>query len=288
MVKRSYKICDLIEDKELDKKDYPEVIPDDYLWRDCVDYFLSLASQGGFIWKKSRMYRVTTSIFAVAMGISSFETQDDLVLYLSGKKLRKFTQEELDRMNLGTVRESIARDYYIDLKNRKDKLGRKYSVQEVGLAVPKNNVYLGGSSDGVVYIDDEESDGLIEIKCPEIMYKGLIKHEKEVLRRKRLVEKSKKQPARFRRVLKFQKFDKYYHDHIKIEHYCQMIGCMAIMKKNWTDYIVYCLNQSQVCINKVYFNQKYWKGFMRPKLKEFIKFKLIPLLEGKLPIIPQV
>ena len=64
------------------------------------------------------------------------------------------------------------------------------------------------------------TSGMIEIKCPENMYSKLKIHQ--------LKKENHWVPDRF------------YHQHIYTTHYDQMQGCMALTKKAWCDYVVFC------------------------------------------------
>jgi len=57
-----------------------------------------------------------------------------------------------------------------------------------------------------------------------------------------------------------------------------MIGNMAVMNKEWCDYIVYSTFDSKVYLERIYFNEKYWNEVLYPGLKFFIEQlkKIIP------------
>lgn len=48
--------------------------------------------------------------------------------------------------------------------------------------------------------------------------------------------------------------------HIPWHYYDQMIGYMAIFKKNWCDFMVYVEPKNQCFIQRIPFNPTYWKG----------------------------
>ena len=127
-------------------------------WTDCGTYYISNAEQRSPSWHKTRSGRVTASNFGTCVGHSRFSTPDELALEISGFKTKEFLDNSKRIMDYGTKIEPEARSWYEKCRNVK--------VREYGLAVPKWNIYIGGSPDGVI----DNSDGIIEIKCPEKMY----------------------------------------------------------------------------------------------------------------------
>lgn len=214
-------------------------------WMDCGTYYLSNAEQRSPEWHRTRSGRVTASNFGTCAGNSKFSTPDMLALEISGFKKKEFSENSLRVMDIGTKMEPFARQWY--------EKTYKVEVKEYGLAVPKWNLYIGGSPDGII----SGSDGIIEIKCPEKMYEPL---------KKRISELSQTQSD---------------HSHIWSTHYDQMQGCMAILNKTFCDYIVYCEPENQVYLERIPFNVSYWETDLYPKINAFIEQKLKPLLEKK-------
>ena len=96
------------------------------------------------------------------------------------------------------------------------------------MAIPKWNLYFGVSVDGVV----DNQPGIIEIKCVQKMYWPLKNY-------------CRNHPTGY--------------DHIWKTHYDQMILGMAILNKQWCDYVVYCEKESKVFVQRIPFNADYWK-----------------------------
>lgn len=139
----------------------------------------------------------------------------------------------------GNIYEPIVRQYYENIS--------KYQVKEVGFALSKINNYIGGSSDGIVQNFKEiELDGIIEIKVPNSIYS-------ELLRRR-------------------------HKKYIQPLHYDQMQWTMGILKKNWCDYIVASTKDKICVINRVPFNENYFKKMVN-QAGVIIETKLIPLIE---------
>jgi hypothetical protein len=219
-------------------------------WIDYGTYWVNTEPQGSDAWKRLRN-RPTASKFGCIAGRSRFSTPEKTARVMVGLDKEDFTEEAIARMNRGTLNEPIARDWYCRTRN--------VQVEEVGLAVPKWDVMIGASLDGDVKLPNGQSgDGMIEIKCPDRMY-GPLDDYTEQLR-----EGWQPPPG--------------YHDHIWSSHYDQMQGCMAITKKRWCDYIVYCPNESRVFVERILFNEDHWLGVLYPALQRFNQNLLLPLL----------
>ena len=121
------------------------------------------------------------------------------------------------------------------------------------------------SPDGVVYDIYGNEIGLIEIKCPQKFYKPL----KEYLADEKPYTEN--------------------YDHIWRTHYAQMQMGMAIFNKEWCDYIVYCLPENYVFLERVPRNRKYWES-LYSEVKIFITEILDPVLKSqgsKYPLLPR-
>lgn len=244
-------------------------------WKDCGRFWTNTAPQGSIDWLAARKglipmreivgkdyktkstttdgilicSRVTGSNFGSAVGVSKFTTPEELALYVSGLQEQKFTEESLKNMAHGTAYEPIAREWYQSTTGSE--------VEEVGLVVPKWNLHLGSSVDGIV----KGEKGILEIKCPKKMYGPLSNHIYHL-------DKGWTPP------------NKYYHEHIWDTHYAQMQGGMAILDKEWCDYIVYSTSDCRVYTERILFNKNYWEMWLYPSLQSFLHTNLFPLLEN--------
>lgn len=212
------------------------------VWIDKGEYWLSDNKQGTDEWLKDRMGKVTMSKISECARNCKFWKDEDLpklVDIMKGNTKEVFTEKSISNMKHGIKYESIARD----------KFAKDYDLEiiERGLIVPKFNKYIGASVDGEIV----DGDAIIEIKCPPSgIYPELLYHGE--------------------RLEKGFKPNKYYHEHIKIYHYDQMQGCMAVLKKKKCYYIVYDANIDDYVFDVVYFNKKYWEEDLYPKTCKFI------------------
>lgn len=208
------------------------------------------ASQGSDDWKEVHIGRVSGYICSALAGRSNFKTPEEAGLIIAGVKENII--ENKDFVEHGHKYEEKARKYYEKKYNCK--------VKERNFIIPKDPIlqWLGVSVDG-----DVDNGGIIEIKCPQKMYKSILSY------------------------LKSSNKYKNYYNHIFTSYYDQMILGMKILGKKWCDYIVYCTFTNQVFIQRIPFNKKHWDNVLFPKLKEnYEKYVLPHLDKSKYPISP--
>ncbi len=225
-------------------------------WIEHGTYWLFNAPQLSEPWFEVRKGRDTGSRVGGSIGHSRFTSPEKSALEISGKITPTFSSEAKERMKHGVDNEPVARQWY----ERKEGV----VVEELGLTVPKWNLYIGVSVDGMV----KGTDGIIEIKCPKKMYDPLDLYMNTGQR-----GNPKTLTGGF--------------DHIWQSHYDQMQFGMAILNKKWCEYIVFCTPEDRVFHQKVPWNQHYWDTELYPKLVNFIDHKLKPLLTNTpYPIMP--
>lgn len=168
-------------------------------WRDCEEYWIYDEEQRTPGWLLVRRGRASGSTFAACIGDSNFDTPEEQASYSSGRVEKEFTEKQLEAMNFGTITEDEAREWY--------EKSYQVKVEEKGMVVPKWNMNLGVSVDGVVFnLNGNEGEGIIEIKCPKRMYWNLKQYSS-----------LENKPNDF--------------DHIFKSHYAQMQLGMAVWKK---------------------------------------------------------
>lgn len=222
--------------------------PNDKDWIDKGTYWLNILNQGSDGWKTARRNGwghngklLTASNFGLASGHAIEYRKPESLSYemITGEAPHR-TPQELALMNRGTVCEQYVRQCY--------ELIKEVRVVEVGLAIPKFDIRIGGSPDGLV-----GDDGCIEIKCPREMYKDLLNPEKASLHPK---------------------------DRIRKSHYDQMIGIMAILGRSWCDYCVCDIDKGSLYIERVIFDREYWEKDLYPNLVYFMDVVLKRTIEN--------
>ena len=185
-------------------------------------------------WYDIRKGKITASNFGTAVGHSSFKSPKELSDEL--KQNKKFSNEAIEH---GIKMEPIARNFYSELY--------KVEVKEIGFAVPVWYPKIGCSPDGIIYVDSKETNKIIEIKCPKQMYDQL--------------------SVRNYLISEGVKFDLFNHSHINTTHYDQIQGNLAILNKEYCDYIVF-VNKDDYYIETIPFNKIYWE-LLFEKIKIF-------------------
>lgn len=248
-------IDQLIDNKRICLKQYRKIHMDNIRpigpppgnkdWVDTGTHWLNILNQGTDGWRSARRNGwgytkalLTASNFGTSVGHNKREKPESLAYMMVTGNSKERTPQELSIMNHGNVEEPNVRLMYEVIKNVK--------VREVGLAIPKFDIRIGASVDG-----DVGDDGIIEIKCPQNMYPDLIDPTKASLH-----------PSQ----------------RIRLTHYDQMIGGMAIRGRSWCDYCVYDKNKEQLYIERVPFDINYWNTILYPLMKNFIEV-IIPQTE---------
>ncbi len=206
-------------------------------WIDCDSYWLHKYPQLTKEWIEERSYRLTTSLFGPVADPTFYRGREDVIKQFVDPPIKKDFIDELASSH-GIINEPIARKLY------ESRYGCQ--VDEVGLAVPKWDHRIGASTDGVVV----GTEGLIEIKSPGRMYSQINRYVSSIA-------SGWNPPAG-------------YHDHIFTSHYNQMQGAMAIMGKQWCDYIIFCPNDNKFFLERVDFNPDYWTNHLYPEIVLFL------------------
>lgn len=223
-------------------------LPGEGEWIDNKTYWTSVSSQGTPIWHKLRK-RLTASNLSTAIGHSPYPDNTPYNLALEYIGIRKkiipvYNQKLIDD---GIKNEPIVRDWYARTRN--------VTVKETGLSIPKWDYRIGASLDGEIV----GTDGIIEIKCPQKVYNPLRKH--------------------FESISHGWEIPPFYHDHINITHYDQIMMGLAVCNKVWCDYVVCGLQEKIVYVDRVYFNIHYWDNVLYPGINNYFTNILEPLMK---------
>ncbi len=211
-------------------------------WQDCGTYWLNTSPQCSSGWEAARKGRFTASRFGYGLGFNlRFSTPKQTALEIAGVSKPTPSEQNQIMMSEGIRLEPEARQHY--------ERQYKVDVKQVGLAVPKWDLRIGASTDGLV-----GEEGMIEIKCIQRMYKPILSYLQN--------------PGRSESI-----------DHIWPTHYAQMQGNMAILGRKWCDYIVMCKQENSIFMQRIYYNAAYWDQWLYPQIKMFLDVELEPLLK---------
>lgn len=207
---------------------------------DMGPFYVCLAPQGSDDWKWYRTMLITASKFRRCRNRDYWSKIEQLI-----EDYQNSCDSTIDNpaMAHGRRYESEARDDY------KKKYG--YAVSELSLSIPKWDLRIGASPDGLIY--DPKCPlgplGALEIKCPHKgMYDGLLWRLQQT-----------------ETVLGY--------DHIKPEHYDQMQGQMAVLQRSWCDYFVYSKPiDGRIYTERIPFDREYWQNELYPEICRFFKW----------------
>lgn len=218
-------------------------------WKEYPDYYVYIDSEDTIGYKQSKKGRVTGHIVSECIGDTGYQGQLLMAKKIAGLYKEEFTPEQKEKVEYGLIHEQEAKDWYTKVTGN--------IVKSPYFAVPKFDYRIGAEHDGFIYDSQgNELDGILEVKCPKEMYKQLIDPPKESIEHNMMFNYS----------------------HISRNYYDQMQMEMKIFNKNWCDYLVYCIPQNKVHLERVYRNDKYW-DIMYEKICIFINAKVNPLLK---------
>lgn len=234
----------------------------DFRWFQFPHCWISMVKQGTIEWTELKTFRPGGASIAACVGNSSFTTPDEESLEIARLKEKVFSEKSLINIQRGVRNEPFAADWYAKNVNP--------NILEVGFVIPKWDLTIGVSPDRLV-----GSDGLVEIKSPEIMYWPLV-NKIDSLNANPVINK---QPI-------FSLLPENY-SHIWLSHLEQMQMQMAVCERQWCDYLVYCPDQEKVYLERIPFMKNWWEEDLYPRLKKFQTEKLWPLRkDSKYPIMP--
>ena len=223
------------------------------VWEEYPKYHELKSPQLSKSWFKARKNRITGSKAGCAMGLSKFTSPEKAALEICGKIPENEKSKPNPKLQAaadhGIKTEPIVRDIYQIILRHMSKTN--VEIIERGLCVPKWHQFIGSSVDG----DILNTDGIIEIKCPLRMYGPLARAVSG-------------------------------HNHIWKTHYVQMQLGMIVLGKKFCDYLVYCEPSQELFIQRVLFNKDFWNKQMVPKLNNFFKVHMKPLMT-ELPADPR-
>jgi len=221
-------------------------------WIDYGDYYIYEDDASNMGTKQANKFRVTGSRVNSCVGGSGgnpFKTKDDIALEIVGIKKQEETEEAKERIAHGIFHENSIRNWYNQSINYSKP---QFVVKSLNLAIPKFDMRLGTAPDGGIY-ENNKLIGLLEIKCPKIFYQSL----------KDYLELGNPYTPEYL--------------HIYRSHYDQMQMCMAIYNVEWCDYVVCCIVENRIFLERVTRNREYWNNLYL-KIQVFIETKLQPLI----------
>ena len=167
-------------------------------------------------------------------------------------------------MKRGICTEAGAIKSYVNYMTSKGHIGLTHT--SCGLTLCTQASYIGASSDG--FIKDplhKPCDGIVEVKCPTQIDNTLVR----TLSVDEIFQKCGKNfyLEKVDGMLKLKRTHRYY---------MQVQGELGVMNKQWCDFVVYTESKDGVFVERVYFDDDFWKKTVFPKLMAFFREHLAP------------
>lgn len=193
------------------------------------------------LWHKIRKERITSSVFGKVCKRRPTTLRSPLVKSILYPSFRgnKATSH-------GIRCEKLAKDKYENITSNK--------VSPCGIFIYLKNGYYASSPDGIV--TNENSKGLIEIKCP---------HN---------VEDKKPEELASSKLFCSKLVDGKLRLKSSHNYFYQVQGQLAITRMEWCDFVIW--TESGISIEKIYRDDNFWECIMEPRLQDFFKVSLLP------------
>lgn len=254
-------------------------------WTDCGNYLLNKHSQGSQGWLDARQYAMlTASNFGTAVGHNPYKLQLSLAYDIVESRKLKPADDSFKEYLLSKYRECYDDTFPMkpierpttDMDRARMAKGSEYEplirsrycrergviVKEIGLALYKEDKRFGCSPDGL--IESSSGDDLVESSLGDDLVESSLGDEvisasesKEVDTSKGMIE------IKWVQRMQWSWWDEDTHPHprdrIPLYHYDQMQGNMAILGRDWCDYIV-CAESAHgdMIIERIPFDRDYW------------------------------
>ena len=206
------------------------------------------------LWFSSRRYRITSSNFGSVLTHRKETPPDSLVLRIIQPKTFSTTATKY-----GLDNEPLAIEQYIS--HQKTHGHPDLIVSASGFIISTDHPFLGTCPDGAVYdpVNVQQPFGFLEIKCPYSARNLTPVESCSIHGFCCTVDLSCDESL-----------------HLKESHryYPQVQGQMAIGERPWCDFVVF--TKKGISVERVPFNENYWKDRLLPKLIEFYDKCILP------------
>lgn len=236
----------VIDELKIELKEYKD---EKIEWIPRETCIISTAKQGSQLWHRLRLFSISMSTIGYNIGRCPpawSVSKEEAALQICGLSSKKFTDEALKRMKIGSDGEPYLRKWHSEQI--------KKPIYEVGVAIWKKDVRFRGSVDG-----DLDDGTFAEYKIPEKMYRALIEY----------VEATKKGFTR-------PPSD---YSHIFSSHYDQMTGNGVIMNKTACRYTVMSWSTGMVYQQTVPVDHEHWDNVLYPQSCTFYDTYITPIMK---------
>ena len=201
------------------------------------------------LWFSIRRYRITASRFGEVLRRRPDTPPDKLVMSIL--QPRSFSSVATD---WGVDKEPVAIQAYVSFQHKQGK--KELTVGPSGFLICENHPFLGASPDGTVHDPSnlQQPFGFLELKCPY--------SQREHTPAEACLSPgfccSLQTEADGHQQLKLRE---------KHPYYAQVQGQMAIGERLWCDFVIF--TKKGISVERVIFDDEYWKNTLLPKLEAF-------------------
>ena len=212
------------------------------------------------LWFSVRRHRITSSLFGAVLSRKPDTPPDSLVLRIVQPK--SFSTPAI---TYGVEKEKCAIKEYISYQHS---IGHKdLFVTPSGVIINPHFSFLGASPDGAVYDPSnlQEPFGFLEVKCPYTCSNvtPIEACSKSGFYCKAMDGKLKLKESHY--------------------YYAQVQGQMAVGERPWCDFVVFTLKG--ISVERIRYNQEYWKDKLLPKLTSFYDNCVAPELVSPVHVL---
>ncbi|XP_049274819.1 uncharacterized protein LOC119385854 [Rhipicephalus sanguineus] len=200
-------------------------------------------------WKKARTYRLTASNFGTVVAREKW-TPKGLQNVTSDKDLSRVRAVQY---GISNERQAVRR-YEAALRT----VLHDVQTFHCGLVVSPTSPWLGASPDRIVWDPQENSHGIIEVKCPYSM--------------KDMDEPTTEGSCLYKGTDNVFRLDR------RHEYYYQLLGQMAICGLSWADFVVY--SPQFLVVERIKYDDAAWQQ-CKVQLKNFYFSTLLPYFASR-------
>lgn len=231
---------------------------------------LLTAEQGGQVWHAGRAFRLTASNFGAASDLNPYCSANDLLqrmLYPS------FVSNAACQW--GNDHEPVACAKYVEETTTLDP-DCGINHLNSGIHINPRYPFLGASPDGLVTVDRPITTAPLCLQCPVDPKYDLIETvfdpEQGMISR---VLWEYPPPVRHTFLSEFKcPFRKCLYPSIPNMYYCQIQGCMSVIDLPYSHFYVWTPTKTSLMCYPA--NEKFWREFLYPKLRDFYFNRFLP------------
>ena len=217
------------------------------------------------LWRRARIGQLTSSVFHDVLTWRESTPSASIVSQVMG-----YTRvPQTDAMKWGIEHEKDAVADYLKHINAGRDVSKYMTHEPAGLTLHQEFSYLGASSDGLL-LDPivDNPHGVIEVKCPVSVSGQSVNHLPPEEIASKFGSKFYLRKGEEGRLCLSRKH----------RYYTQIQGELAVMNKDWADFVVWTKSPfpGNIFVERIYCDLDFWQVQVLPKLQSFYLCKVVP------------